>query len=32
MNLDTKTNASLWKDKVLVELNAAIIYSYQVSI
>lgn len=30
MGLDTRTNLSLWKDKALVELNFAILSSFQV--
>jgi len=30
MGLDTKTNISLWKDKALIELNYAVLYSFQV--
>ena len=30
MGLDTKSNASLWKDFAMVELNYAVLYSYQV--
>ncbi|XP_033628503.1 nitric oxide synthase, brain-like [Asterias rubens] len=29
MGLDTNSNASLWKDRALVEANVAVIYSYQ---
>ncbi|KQL36145.1 MULTISPECIES: nitric oxide synthase oxygenase [Bacillaceae] len=29
MGLNTKSNASLWKDRALVELNAAVLYSYK---
>lgn len=29
MNLDTTTNLSLWKDRALVELNAAVLHSYK---
>ncbi|RWZ52310.1 nitric oxide synthase [Halobacillus fulvus] len=29
MGLDTKRNASLWKDRALVELNQAVLYSYK---
>ena len=29
MNLDTSSNATLWKDRALVELNRAVLYSYQ---
>ena len=29
MQLDTSNNTSLWKDKALVELNYAILYSFQ---
>lgn len=30
MGLDIKSNSSLWKDKALVELNLAILYTFQV--
>ena len=30
MGLDTKSNASLWKDFAMVEINYAVMYSYQV--
>ena len=30
MGLDTKSNASLWKDFAMVEINYAVLYSYQV--
>jgi len=30
MGLDTMTNMSLWKDRALIELNYAILYSFQV--
>ncbi|TYS58884.1 nitric oxide synthase oxygenase [Bacillus infantis] len=29
MGLDTKRNASLWKDRALVELNTAVLHSYK---
>jgi nitric-oxide synthase, bacterial len=29
MGLDTKTDSSLWKDKALVELNIAVLYSFK---
>ncbi|MFJ8063667.1 nitric oxide synthase oxygenase [Psychrobacillus sp. NPDC096426] len=29
MGLNTKSNASLWKDRALVELNAAVLFSYK---
>ncbi|MDI2588487.1 nitric oxide synthase oxygenase [Psychrobacillus sp. NEAU-3TGS] len=29
MGLNTRSNASLWKDRALVELNAAVLYSYK---
>ncbi|MGJ7919894.1 nitric oxide synthase oxygenase [Neobacillus sp. LXY-4] len=29
MGLETETNSSLWKDRALIELNQAIIYSYK---
>lgn len=29
MGLDTKTNASLWKDKALIELNVAVLQSFK---
>ncbi|WP_282154742.1 nitric oxide synthase oxygenase [Cytobacillus gottheilii] len=29
LELNTKTNATLWKDRALVELNAAVLYSYK---
>lgn len=29
MGLDTNKNSSLWKDRALVELNAAVLYSYK---
>jgi nitric oxide synthase oxygenase domain/subunit len=31
MGLDTKSNSSLWKDKALIELNHAILYTFQVN-
>lgn len=30
MGLDTKKSSSLWKDRALVEINIAVLYSYQV--
>ena len=30
MGLDTRMNTSLWKDRAVVELTAAVIYSFQV--
>lgn len=30
MGLDTTTNYSLWKDQALVEVNIAVVHSYQV--
>ena len=32
MGLDTKSNATLWKDYAMVELNYAVMYSYQVKL
>ena len=29
LDLDTSSNANLWKDRALVELNRAVLYSYQ---
>lgn len=29
LELDTKSNASLWKDRAIVELNAAVLHSYK---
>lgn len=29
MDLDTRTSTSLWKDKTLVEVNIAVLHSYQ---
>lgn len=29
MNINTSNSASLWKDKVLVEVNVAVLHSYQ---
>lgn len=29
LNLDTRTPTSLWKDKTLVEVNIAVLHSYQ---
>ena len=31
MALDTKKTSSLWKDQALVEINIAVLYSFQVS-
>ena len=31
MGLDTNSNASLWKDRALVEANVAVIHSFQVT-
>lgn len=31
MGLDTSTNESLWKDEVNVEVNKAVLHSFQVS-
>jgi hypothetical protein len=30
MGLDTRTPVTLWKDKALVEVNVAVLYSFQV--
>ena len=30
MGLDTRTTSSLWKDKAAVEMNIAVLHSYQV--
>ena len=30
MDLDTRTTSSLWKDKAAVEINLAVLHSYQV--
>ena len=30
MGLDTRTHSSLWKDRAVIEINAAVLYSYQV--
>jgi hypothetical protein len=30
MGLDTRTNATLWKDRAVVEVNVAVMYSFQV--
>lgn len=30
MGLDTKSNASLWKDLACIEMNVAVLYSFQV--
>ena len=32
MGLEIKSNASLWKDKALIELNYAVLSSFQVSV
>ena len=32
MGLDIKSNASLWKDFAMVEINYAVMYSYQVKL
>lgn len=32
MGLDTRTPMTLWKDKALVEVNIAVLYSFQVCI
>lgn len=29
MNLDTRTPTSLWKDKAVVEMNIAVLHSFQ---
>lgn len=29
MDLDTRTSTSLWKDKTLVEVNLAVLHSFQ---
>ncbi|MEH7220345.1 nitric oxide synthase oxygenase, partial [Bacillus toyonensis] len=29
MNLDTSRNSTLWKDKALIELNIAVLYSFK---
>lgn len=29
MNLDTRTPVTLWKDKALVEVNVAVLHSFQ---
>ena len=29
MGLDTRKSASLWKDRALVEINVAVLHSYQ---
>lgn len=29
MKLDTRTSTSLWKDKALVEINIAVLHSFQ---
>lgn len=31
MDLDTRTTSSLWKDKAAVEINVAVLHSYQVT-
>ena len=30
MDLDTRTTSSLWKDKAAVEINLAVLHSFQV--
>ena len=30
MGLDTRTHSSFWKDRAVIEINAAVLYSYQV--
>ena len=30
MGLDTRTHTSLWKDRAVIEINAAVLYSFQV--
>ena len=30
MGLDTRSHSSLWKDRACVELNAAVLYTFQV--
>lgn len=30
MGLDTRKTSSLWKDQALVEINIAVLYSFQV--
>ena len=32
MGLDTKKSSSLWKDRALVEVNIAVLHSFQVSL
>lgn len=32
MGLDTRSPATLWKDKAMVEVNVAVLYSFQVSV
>lgn len=32
MGVDTRTHTSLWKDRAVIELNAAVLYSFQVMI
>ena len=32
MGLDVKKSSSLWKDRALVEVNIAVLHSYQVSL
>lgn len=32
MALDTRKTSSLWKDQALVEINIAVLYSFQVDI
>lgn len=31
MELDTRSNMSLWKDRALVEVNISVLHSFQVS-
>lgn len=31
MNLDMRKTSSLWKDQALVEINIAVLYSFQVA-
>lgn len=32
MKLDTRATSSLWKDKAAVEINVAVLHSYQVKL
>lgn len=32
MGLDTRKTSSLWKDQALVEVNIAVLYSFQVNV